>query len=146
MLHKKYSTKEIREIASKIIKNNPALVSKLEKVPFEEKIDVKELFVEVLKFLFLVGKNNQTLTPSLNVDLAWHEFILFTRTYHQFCDNHFGRYIHHQPEENIAKNNSNFQKTIKLYIITFGEPKKEFWGCYAHSEWESAQCGSCEAI
>ena len=35
--------------------------------------------------------------PSRVVDDAWHEFILMTRLYHQFCDRAFGRYLHHTP-------------------------------------------------
>jgi len=37
--------------------------------------------------------------PSQVVDDAWHEFILFTRQYDQFCRNAFGRFLHHTPAE-----------------------------------------------
>ena len=33
--------------------------------------------------------------PSQAVDDAWHEFILFTRQYDQFCRNAFGHFLHH---------------------------------------------------
>ncbi len=36
--------------------------------------------------------------PSRAVDIAWHEMILMTRTYHHFCERAFGRYLHHSPE------------------------------------------------
>ena len=35
--------------------------------------------------------------PSQAVDEAWHEFILSTRFYNQFCQKAFGRYLHHTP-------------------------------------------------
>lgn len=35
--------------------------------------------------------------PSHAVDLLWHEFILFTRSYEQFCSRAFGRFLHHAP-------------------------------------------------
>ena len=35
--------------------------------------------------------------PSIAVDGAWHEFILFTRDYAQFCDRGLGRFLHHTP-------------------------------------------------
>jgi len=35
--------------------------------------------------------------PSQVVDDAWHEFILFTRDYQEFCDAAFGRFLHHTP-------------------------------------------------
>ncbi|MGD9969050.1 MAG: hypothetical protein AB7S65_01215 [Sulfuricurvum sp.] len=37
--------------------------------------------------------------PSQVVDIAWHEFILFTRSYRDFCSNAFGRFLHHTPTE-----------------------------------------------
>jgi uncharacterized membrane protein YgcG len=36
--------------------------------------------------------------PSRVVDVAWHEMILMTRTYHAFCEQAFGYYLHHSPE------------------------------------------------
>lgn len=37
--------------------------------------------------------------PSQAVDIAWHEFILFTRKYEQFCKRALGRFLHHTPAE-----------------------------------------------
>ena len=36
--------------------------------------------------------------PSKAVDEAWHEMILMTRDYTEFCDRAFGRYLHHTPD------------------------------------------------
>ncbi len=35
--------------------------------------------------------------PSQVVDDLWHEFILYTRNYQQFCDKAFERFFHHTP-------------------------------------------------
>ena len=35
--------------------------------------------------------------PSQVVDDLWHEFILYTRTYERFCQQAFGRFMHHTP-------------------------------------------------
>lgn len=37
--------------------------------------------------------------PSQAVDAAWHEFILFTRNYRDFCNKALGRFLHHTPAE-----------------------------------------------
>jgi hypothetical protein len=37
--------------------------------------------------------------PSQAVDDAWHAFILFTRSYDQFCRRALGRFLHHTPAE-----------------------------------------------
>jgi hypothetical protein len=35
--------------------------------------------------------------PSQVTDDLWHEFILYTRDYEQFCKRAFGRFMHHTP-------------------------------------------------
>ncbi|MEZ5627328.1 MAG: hypothetical protein R3E34_07365 [Rhodocyclaceae bacterium] len=40
--------------------------------------------------------------PSQAVDDAWHEFILFTRNYQDFCRKGLGRFLHHVPAEAMA--------------------------------------------
>jgi len=44
------------------------------------------------------GPNATLGMPSRAVDVAWHEMILMTRTYHHFCERAFGYYLHHSPE------------------------------------------------
>src|SRR3954467_15860211 len=40
--------------------------------------------------------------PSKLVDVAWHEMILRTREYHEFCRRAFGEYLHHTPDSLLA--------------------------------------------
>ncbi len=40
--------------------------------------------------------------PSQVVNLAWHEFILFTRKYQKFCCSAFGHFLHHTPAEAMS--------------------------------------------
>ncbi|OSM02162.1 glycine-rich domain-containing protein [Magnetofaba australis] len=44
-------------------------------------------------------KRAMVFMPSQAVDVAWHEFILFTRTYADFCKRGFGYFLHHTPTE-----------------------------------------------
>ena len=37
--------------------------------------------------------------PSQVVDVAWHEFILSTRAYKEFCNKALGSFLHHTPTE-----------------------------------------------
>lgn len=43
--------------------------------------------------------NTGVIFPMTNgsVDVLWHQFILFTREYSAFCEEHFGIFIHHAP-------------------------------------------------
>lgn len=55
-----------------------------------------------LRTYFLIcnmAKRRIVAMPSQVVDVAWHEFILFTRTYQQFSRKALGRFLHHTPTE-----------------------------------------------
>ncbi|MFZ1325177.1 MAG: hypothetical protein WAT67_03980 [Candidatus Contendobacter sp.] len=61
-----------------------------------------DLVIAGLKEYFLLchsAKRRMIAMPSQVVDVAWHEFILFTREYTQFCKKAFGKYLHHTPAE-----------------------------------------------
>ena len=49
-----------------------------------------------------IGRHRMIAMPSQAVDVAWHEFILFTREYKKFCDKALGRFLHHTPAEAMA--------------------------------------------
>jgi hypothetical protein len=44
--------------------------------------------------------------PSQAVDMAWHEFILYTRQYRQFCSRGLGRFLHHTPHDVMPNPNA----------------------------------------
>lgn len=44
--------------------------------------------------------------PSQAVDVAWHEFILYTRHYQQFCKQGIGHFLHHTPNDAMPNSNA----------------------------------------
>ena len=52
---------------------------------------------------FLDQANNKKMSPSKLVDSAWHEFILHTKQYYEYCHNRFGKFIHHVPNMDLGK-------------------------------------------
>jgi hypothetical protein len=81
---------------------NENVVKKMMKDSGLERENAEQLFSDMLRFLCLSGaKTGHTLTPPHRIDLAWHTFILFTMDYTNFCQKYFGRYLHHQPSENL---------------------------------------------
>ncbi|MBQ0727923.1 MAG: hypothetical protein KBT77_11305 [Thalassolituus oleivorans] len=72
-----------------------------EKYPHLRDEDVT-LVLSALKDYFYIcnkAKRRMVSMPSQVVDVAWHEFILFTRPYQTFCDKALGRFLHHTPTE-----------------------------------------------
>jgi hypothetical protein len=58
--------------------------------------------------------------PSVIVDDYWHEMVLHTREYAEFCDTALGRFLHHVPESTMsaadaaANQTANLRNTLKL--------------------------------
>lgn len=63
-----------------------------------------EVFAALRDYFLLCRRAGRRMVamPSQAVDDAWHEFILFTRAYEQFCGRAFGRFLHHTPAEAMA--------------------------------------------
>ena len=131
-------------IASEILKKNGVLAAKISKaLNIVEPALITLALQEVVKFLYLVAYFEQKLTPSEPVDKVWHEFILFTREYARFCENHFDRFIHHSPGGDESVNCSQYRQTIALYHVNFGVPSELFWNV---SNEKVSMCGSCQSI
>lgn len=46
---------------------------------------------------YLASGRREVAMPSQVADDLWHEFILYTRDYGRFCNQAFGRFLHHTP-------------------------------------------------
>ncbi|WP_109435681.1 MULTISPECIES: glycine-rich domain-containing protein [Aquimarina] len=129
--------KKVNEIKREI----PLIIDKIDNICKQYELTSDELILELVRFLDLIHITDQKLSPSYLVDLVWHEFILFTRFYEQFCLKHYTRFIHHTPGKREDANV--FKRTIKLYINQYNQPNLKIWGDVAKEEWESLNCGSC---
>ncbi len=72
-------------------------------------------------FIIYLRANKKTIgMPSRIVDVMWHEFILDTRKYTDFCHKAFGAYFHHIPasksQKGIAVANS-MKNTLRLAFL-----------------------------
>ncbi len=67
---------------------------------------------------------------SLRVDEAWHQFVLFTVAYTDFCQHFFGHYLHHLPA-NISASDprpvATWDEFSELYQVSFGEAPSSLW-------------------
>lgn len=134
-----------KALANDALVEVPILTKKISKACKIQKGEVESLLHEVMCFLGLIGKLNKKLTPSLIVDLAWHELILCTRYYHKLCETQFGRYIHHHPGGEEKENQQQFLNTINLYIEHFGHPPSKYWGDLVDKIPTSSDCGPCSS-
>ncbi|MBK9493922.1 MAG: hypothetical protein IPO08_05155 [Xanthomonadales bacterium] len=85
-------------------RNEDAIYSFLRKFALStQEADV--IFADMLRFLWMnqrlrASENSETVPidgPLRIIDEMWHAFILHTRSYAEFCEKYFGRFLHHQP-------------------------------------------------
>ncbi len=130
------------KLATELNERRPLIVTKIARSLLCNRDEAVQALAEVIKFLAICAEQEGGLaTPSQRVDLAWHEFILFTRCYAEFCNRVFGKMIHHEPGGQPETNASQYCETLRRYAIHFGTPPESFWGTPGNA---LASCGPCE--
>ena len=88
---------------------------------------------EYKKFMFLAVTSGHVVTPSDQVDQAWHLHMVYTRSYWQdFCGNILQQEIHHGPTQGGASERVKFEnlyeRTKETYFKKFGvNPPTDIW-------------------
>ncbi len=83
---------------------------------------------EAKRMLYLHSVSKEPVCPSLNVDDAWHEMLMFTRFYKDFAD-YIGVFVHHDPTPGTPDGGRMYARTKENYKTFFGEKADDrFWG------------------
>lgn len=98
----------------------------------EESVSEEEAqrrFDAMQQFLQVCATATRPVSPSLPIDSAWHAFILHTRDYTEYCQERFGRFIHHQPSGNGARVESreNYIRARAIAEELFDELDEDMW-------------------
>ena len=89
---------------------------------------------EYKKFVYLGVTSTIPVTPSKVIDVVWHEHLLFSRPYREFCDSVLERPFDHNPELIPADDqtdvfNLQFEATLDAYEREFNAtPPADVWG------------------
>jgi hypothetical protein len=87
---------------------------------------------EYKRFCFLAVTAKHSVTPSGDVDQAWHLHLLYTRSYWDgFCAHALGRPLHHGPTRGGVEETDKFREwyelTLASYERIFGKPPPDIW-------------------
>ena len=86
---------------------------------------------EYRKFAFLLAAAGHMVVPSDAVDQAWHQHILFTKSWLAFCTTVLGVHIHHEPAfgrgDDGGRFKDGYERTLETYRRYFGEPPRDIW-------------------
>lgn len=88
---------------------------------------------EYKKFLFLCTISPHPVTPSDEVDQAWHLHLVYTKSYwNDLCRHILQKDLHHTPTEGGPAERDKYfalyESTLQLYRLTFNEePPEDIW-------------------
>jgi hypothetical protein len=136
-------------VAHGVLRSHPALdyrapfvVEKLVRDHVVDSVDEGEaLFQEMLRYLVLADVDRPVSWKmySTRVDEAWHQFVLFTVQYTEFCTEFFGGYRHHapanapapasvaEPASASAVDERTFEQFGERYAEMYGSPLPTIW-------------------
>ena len=87
--------------------------------------------LEYLRFAYLSQLNAGIVTPSDEVDQAWHLHLTYTRHYWGTFREALGQPLHHMPTkggpDQAALFRQAYASTLELYRDEFGEPPADIW-------------------
>ncbi|MBW7676703.1 glycine-rich domain-containing protein [Chryseobacterium chendengshani] len=90
----------------------------------------KQAVLEYKKFMYLAAVSDMMVSPSEIVDTVWHQHLIFTKSYHEFCQI-LGKQIQHIPSTHNKKDFTKFkdakERTVKLYETHFGKQHDIIW-------------------
>jgi hypothetical protein len=98
--------------------------------------DQADEIIEGLRTYFQIcnltrNESEEIAMPSRAVDSAWHEFILHTELYAQFCEQAFGRFLHHRPAEGMESQTEaqlamtyTYEQACIMFTISVKHPAK----------------------
>src|SRR5688572_3054559 len=86
---------------------------------------------EYRRFAFLMVTAGHMAVPSDQVDQAWHQHLLYTRSWADFCKTILRQPLHHDPTKGGTAEKDRFKigykKTLQSYRQFFGEPPVDIW-------------------
>jgi len=92
-----------------------------------------KVFFEYKRFLYLAATSDREITPSDQVDQAWHLHLTYTRSYWRgLCEDILDFKLHHNPTEGGSQQQRKFrnqyQYTLDFYEKQYGEkPPEDVW-------------------
>lgn len=90
----------------------------------------QKAITEYKKFMYLAATSDYMVSPSEIVDVVWHQHLIFTQSYNEFCTV-LGKNIQHIPSTHNREEAEKFkrakERTKKLYNEAFGEQPPDIW-------------------
>ncbi len=123
----------IKPIDEILAYKNPYVIRRFQMTHKITEAEAEQIFEDVMRYLWLSAvveekRKHDVNVPDISIaegmyiiDEMWHEFVLLTKMYTEFCQKYFGEYIHHPPELNKFGKNSKIMEETQAMEIFLGE-------------------------
>ena len=105
--------------------------------------DARQCFEDTKRYLYLCVAIGKPLAPSKKIDELWHNFILFTMDYEEFCLTRLGHFVHHRPRRRCEAPVAMLD-TVSVARQAFGEIS-ENWVDPVQANDDCGTCMSCKS-
>ena len=101
----------------------------------EYKLDLafaERVIDQALAMVYVMGttRSGDTMAPSETVDFGWHTLLLHTEFWKNFCEKHFGYFLHHRPNSKTRTKGLMSDVTAKIEAEGF-HVDRIMWGTRA---------------
>lgn len=104
---------------------------------------VDEAIAEYKRYMTMNARTSDRLTMfSEPIDEVWHQHILFTRDYANFCEKAVGHFVHHDPmtpEQQRKGRKERAERFYEMYVESFHTLPSAIW----HGLIETCCSGGC---
>ncbi len=123
--------------------SHPSLLARLSEKCHLSPNEAAELFEDTKLFLYLASVESDDVSPPEMIDVCWHEFLLFTKDYSEFCQHFFHEFIHHRPRylNDVQEEQYPVLSTISSAKARFGALSKN-WNIQKGAD--CTKCGYCK--
>jgi uncharacterized protein (TIGR04222 family) len=103
---------------------------RLAKENFWTEAFTQKAILEYKKFMYLAATHDAMVSPSEIVDVVWHQHLVFTQSYSDFC-RVLGKTVQHIPSTHNRQDAVRFkqakERTQQMYASAFGEAPADVW-------------------
>ncbi|PIR83544.1 hypothetical protein COU18_02560 [Candidatus Kaiserbacteria bacterium CG10_big_fil_rev_8_21_14_0_10_51_14] len=123
---------------------NPEIIARYEDELGLIHAEAVVLFADVKRFLYLCAVEPGAKAPTRKIDVGWHEFMLYSRDYREFCLRALGQVIDHAPNSYLhpVEDQRDLVRTTRsMAEAMFGELSTNWHVPHGDSESPCTACG-----
>jgi hypothetical protein len=110
------------KISSALAYTNSKVVQRLQANYGYSEATANQIFFDTKQFLVMCAFENGKFTPTRSIDQGFHEFLMYSRDYDEYCHNYLPKKVHHVPDElNTAVDGTRAVRTLEAGERFFGK-------------------------